>query len=267
MVGERDVSRIRSQPTVRWDSRLAGISRSGPQQSEAASEELLGPRRTAWARLRVLEQAQTAEVHLRHLSRRGVLHWDRAAAPAPPVAASDEPVQGRVGHLTPSGCQQLLNSGELQALDVEPPVDLVSVDRITSNSALVTVDLRTAKSLFGFGSDNNRYSVSIDINRGGHTIFAHPDASTAQFMLRGRDPGTEYSVEVKAEDTISLGTAWLEEVGAFAGLDTCRSCASPTRDIGDAVSTSSTTTSSRTWATPGSWTCGPANHTWPRPGP
>ena len=62
---------------------------------------------------------------LRHLSRRGVLHPDRAAAPAPPVAAGDEPVQGRVGHLTPSGCQQLSNAGELQALDVEPPVDLV----------------------------------------------------------------------------------------------------------------------------------------------
>ena len=27
--------------------------------------------------------------------------------------------------MTPSGCQQLLNAGELQALDVEPPVDLV----------------------------------------------------------------------------------------------------------------------------------------------
>ena len=83
------------------------------------------PHRPAAARFRVLDQTQTAEVQLRHLAGRGVLHPDRAAAPAPPVAAGDEPVQGRVGYLTPSGCQQLLNSGELQALDVEPPVDLV----------------------------------------------------------------------------------------------------------------------------------------------
>ena len=106
---------------------LAFLAEGGPDEAVpgVTQHHDQGPRRAATARLRVLDQTQTAEVQLRHLSRRGVLHPDRAPAPAPPVAASDEPVQGRVGHLTPSGCQQLLNSGELQALDVEPPVDLV----------------------------------------------------------------------------------------------------------------------------------------------
>ena len=95
---------------------------------------------------------------------------------------------------------------ELPPPSPEPETDMVSVDRITADSALVTVDLRIAKSLFGLGSDNERYSISMHILFGGHTIFAHPDASTAQFMLRGMDPDTEYSVEVKAQDTLSLGT-------------------------------------------------------------
>ena len=43
----------------------------------------------------------------------------------PPVPARYEPVQRRIGRLTPSGCQQLPNAGQLQMVDVEPPVDLV----------------------------------------------------------------------------------------------------------------------------------------------
>ena len=84
-----------------------------------------GPRRPAAARLRVLDQTKAAEVQLRHLARRGVLHPDRVAAPAPPVAAGDEPVQRGIRYWATPLRQQLLNSGELQAAAGEPLVDLV----------------------------------------------------------------------------------------------------------------------------------------------
>ena len=38
-----------------------------------------------------------------------------------------------------------------------------------------------------FGGE--RYALSISINRGSATIYVHPDASTARFMLNGLECG------------------------------------------------------------------------------
>ena len=71
-----------------------------------------GPRRAAAARLRVLDQTQTAEVQ-RSATSPGAVSSIRTVLRLRPrqFAAADEPVQGRLGHLTPSVCQQLHECG------------------------------------------------------------------------------------------------------------------------------------------------------------
>ena len=68
---------------------------------------------------------------------------------------------------------------------VPEPSDLVTVKNITDNSAIVRVDVAA----FDYSE-----VISITINRGGHSIYKHPDASAAFFMLRGLQPETEYTV-------------------------------------------------------------------------
>ena len=68
---------------------------------------------------------------------------------------------------------------------VPEPSDLVTVKNITDNSAIVRVDVAA----FDYPE-----VISITINRGGHSIYKHPDASAAFFMLRGLQPETEYTV-------------------------------------------------------------------------
>ena len=72
-----------------------------------------------------MDQAQTAEVQLRHLARGGVLHPDSAALAPLPVAPPDPPVQGRIRDPAAPGRQQLLDAGQLQPVPSEPLVDLV----------------------------------------------------------------------------------------------------------------------------------------------
>ena len=69
---------------------------------------------------------------------------------------------------------------------VPRPAGPVTVRHITDSSAIVRVDVQ----------DFVDYSVmiSITINRGGYSIYKHPDASAAFFMLRGLEPETEYTV-------------------------------------------------------------------------
>ena len=77
---------------------------------------------------------------------------------------------------------------------VESPLafrDRLSVERVTDTTAIVALDLR------GLPFAGARKSVSISINGGGATIYAHPDAGTARFMLRGLEPETQYTVSGK----------------------------------------------------------------------
>ena len=89
---------------------------------------------------------------------------------------------------------------KLFAYTLPPPVaggplgvlkDRVSTKYITEKSAMVEVDVG------GLPFGGERYALSISINRGGATIYVHPDASTARFMLNGLDADTEYEVETR----------------------------------------------------------------------
>ena len=68
---------------------------------------------------------------------------------------------------------------------VPRPTNPVTVRHITDSSAIVRVDVEA----FDYSE-----VISITINRGGYSIYAHPDASAAFFMLRGLEPETEYTV-------------------------------------------------------------------------
>ena len=80
----------------------------------------------------------------------------------------------------------------------------VSVERITDTSAVVVVDLKSIPYRNRF-SGGNRVSVAMHINYGSYTIYAHPDAAKAEFMLVGMDPETEYTVRVMFDDVLFLG--------------------------------------------------------------
>ena len=69
--------------------------------------------------------------------------------------------------------------------------DRLSVERVTDTTAIVALDLR------GLPFAGERKAVSISINFGGATIYAHPDAGTARFMLRGLEAETQYTVSGK----------------------------------------------------------------------
>ena len=84
-------------------------------------------------------------------------------------------------------------TGSIQAYAL-PPVqspptfgNRVSV-RGTGDTAMVKVNLR------GLPFNGVRKSVSISVGHTGYTIFAHPDAQTALFLLQGLEPETQYTV-------------------------------------------------------------------------
>ena len=69
--------------------------------------------------------------------------------------------------------------------------DRVTVERVTDTTAVVAVNLADLP------FNGQRKHVSISINRAGYAIYAHPDAKTARFMLRGLQPETQYTVSGK----------------------------------------------------------------------
>ena len=73
----------------------------GPDEAVAgvAEHDDHGPHRLAFARGRVGDHAQPAEVGLGHLTGRRVCHPHRGLAAPPPVAIDDETAQRRVRHL------------------------------------------------------------------------------------------------------------------------------------------------------------------------
>ena len=79
----------------------------------------------------------------------------------------------------------------------------VSVESATDTTAIVAVDLRSLP----FGGQ--RQAVKMSILYGGHTIYAHPDAEEARFMLRGLEPESPYTVNVRfgSSPGVRLGAA------------------------------------------------------------
>ena len=67
----------------------------------------------------------------------------------------------------------------------------VSVESVIDTTAIVAVDLRSLP----FGGQ--RQAVKMSILYGGHTIYAHPEAEEARFMLRGLEPESQYTVNVR----------------------------------------------------------------------
>ena len=83
------------------------------------------PHRPPASRLWIHNHAQPAEVHLRHLPGRGVLHPHRGLAAPSPIPLQDEAAQRRIRYRTPPRCQQLPDAGQLQPVAGEPLVNLV----------------------------------------------------------------------------------------------------------------------------------------------
>ena len=72
----------------------------------------------------------------------------------------------------------------------------VSVERVTETTAIVAMDLRNLP-LDGERSQ----AVKMNIGLGGYTIYPHPDAGTARFLLRGMEPETQYTVRGRFSDS------------------------------------------------------------------
>ena len=112
---------------------------------------------------------------------------------------------------------------EIHAYGLPPvasPLTLIgrlSVERVTDTTAIVAVDLRDLP-IARKGSP-----VSISINRGGATIYAHPDAGTARFMLRGLEPETQYTVSgnFQLRPSYKLGAViFRTDYARLAGIET-----------------------------------------------
>ena len=91
------------------------------------------------------------------------------------------------------------------------------MERVTDTTAIVAVDLRDLP-IARKGSP-----VSISINRGGATIYAHPDAGTARFMLRGLEPETQYTVSgnFQLRPSYKLGAViFRTDYARLAGIET-----------------------------------------------
>ena len=114
-------------------------------------------------------------------------------------------------------------SAEIHAYGLPPvasPLTLtgrLSVERVTDTTAIVAVDLRDLP-IAREGSP-----VSISINRGGATVYAHPDAGTARFMLRGLEPETQYTVSgnFQLRPSYNLGAViFRTDYARLAGIET-----------------------------------------------
>ena len=109
------------------DDVLQLLVAGGPQEAVArvAQHHQQSVYRAATAGRGVVDQAQAAEIHLRHLASRRVLHPHCEPTGPAPVPTQNESTHRLVGHRTAPGQQQLVNAGHLQPVAGEPPVDLV----------------------------------------------------------------------------------------------------------------------------------------------
>ncbi len=107
---------------------LAG---GGPHKAVAgvAPDDDQRPHRAPAAALGVPDEAEAAEVHLRHLARRPVVHAHGRRQPVAPAAAPDETPQRGVGDLAASSGEELLDARQLQAVGLKPALDLLRPGR------------------------------------------------------------------------------------------------------------------------------------------
>ena len=116
--GEAGVQRVGPRRLQAHDDVFQLLAEGGPDEAVpgVGQHHDQRPRRAATARLRVLDQTQTAKVQLRHPSGRGLCHPDRAALAPLPVAPPDPPVRGRIRDTAAPGRQQLLDAGHVVGL-------------------------------------------------------------------------------------------------------------------------------------------------------
>jgi len=104
---------------------LLGVGRPDEAVPRMAQHHHQGPDRAAATALLVHDEAQTPEVHLRHLPRCARLHPNRPRGALPPATANQVAQQGRIRHPDTTRAQQLLDARQLQTLSLQPPVYLV----------------------------------------------------------------------------------------------------------------------------------------------
>ena len=107
---------------------------------------------------------------------------------------------------------------------VVPPETLLSMDRVTDTMALVKVDVQAL--VRQFGSEEPAVSVKVLGTLSGATMYVHPSASYARFLLLGLRPETQYTVIASygVETRYPLGDAGREvfrtDYARLAGIET-----------------------------------------------
>ena len=107
---------------------------------------------------------------------------------------------------------------------VLPPETLLSMERVTDTMAVVKVDVQALVSQFG--SEEPAVSVKVLGTLSGATMYVHPKASYARFLLLGLRPETQYTVIASygVETRYPLGDAGREvfrtDYARLAGIET-----------------------------------------------
>ena len=109
------------------DHRVQPLARGRPDEAvpRVAPDHDQRPDRAPPAALGVRDEAEPAEVQLRDLARRPVLHAHGHRLPATPAAAGDEAPQRAVGDLAAALGEQFMDPRDLQALGLQPALDLL----------------------------------------------------------------------------------------------------------------------------------------------
>ena len=113
------------------DHRVQRLAGGGPDEAvpRVAPDHDQRPDRAAPPALGVRDEAEPAEVQLRDLTRRPVLHAHGHRLPATPAAAGDEAPQRAVGDLAAALGEQFMDPRHLQALGLQPALDLLRPGR------------------------------------------------------------------------------------------------------------------------------------------
>ena len=113
------------------DHRVQRLAGGRPDEAvpRVAPDHDQRPDRAAPPALGVRDEAEPAEVQLRDLARRPVLHAHGHRLPAAPATALDEAPQRAVGDLAAALGEQFMDPRHLQALGLQPALDLLRPGR------------------------------------------------------------------------------------------------------------------------------------------